>query len=290
MRRRWPAPASGATDTSRALLTIVVRLAGVFAVGIVLTGAATMISAAIPVAAAQGEDLRIVVLEGEDGVNIIGQGTAVPTVVEVRDRNDLPVLGASVVFPARRRWHGDAERRAVAGGVDHERAGTGRSDGEPAGEWGSAAAGERGLPGTDGDGGDRADERCDGDRGGRRSRWRGGYGGRGRGNRGRRGRGDGGGGRRRGGAGGGLGTGGVVGVVAGSVGAVVAGVAVARDAAPAPPVAALRITPNGAGDGELDAVPLRRKRLLGSEPGCSEVLLGVRRRRPGYGGHRHPRV
>ena len=50
-----------------------------------------------------------------------------------------------------------------------------------------------------------------------------------------------------GGAGGGLGTGGVVGVVAGSVGAAVAGVAVARDAAPAPPVAALRITPNGLG-------------------------------------------
>ena len=50
-----------------------------------------------------------------------------------------------------------------------------------------------------------------------------------------------------GGAGGGLGAGGVVGVVAGSVGAAVAGVAVARDAAPAPPVAVLRITPSGLG-------------------------------------------
>ena len=48
--------------------------------------------------ASQEEGLRIVVIEGEDRVNIMGQGTAVPTVVEVRDRNDLPVSGASVVF------------------------------------------------------------------------------------------------------------------------------------------------------------------------------------------------
>ena len=50
---------------------------------------------------AQGQqeaDLRIVVLEGEDSVNIVEQGTAVPTLVEVRDRNDLPVSGASVLF------------------------------------------------------------------------------------------------------------------------------------------------------------------------------------------------
>ena len=37
-------------------------------------------------------------IEGEDSVNIIAQGTAVPTLVEVRDRNDLPVSGASVLF------------------------------------------------------------------------------------------------------------------------------------------------------------------------------------------------
>ena len=49
--------------------------------------------------AAQDLDgLQIVVLEGEDNVNIIAQGTAVPTLVEVRDRNNLPVAGASVVF------------------------------------------------------------------------------------------------------------------------------------------------------------------------------------------------
>ena len=53
---------------------------------------------AIGLARAQDDGLRIVVLEGEDSVNIIAQGTAVPTLVEVRDRNDLPVAGASVAF------------------------------------------------------------------------------------------------------------------------------------------------------------------------------------------------
>ena len=48
--------------------------------------------------AAQDGGLRIVVLDGEDSVNIIAQGTAVPTLVEVRDRNDLPVSGALVLF------------------------------------------------------------------------------------------------------------------------------------------------------------------------------------------------
>ena len=53
---------------------------------------------AIGAARAQDDELRIVVLEGEDNVNIIAQGTAVPTLVEVRDSNDLPVVGASVFF------------------------------------------------------------------------------------------------------------------------------------------------------------------------------------------------
>jgi hypothetical protein len=48
--------------------------------------------------AAQASGLRIVVVEGEDGVNIIQQKTAVRPVVEVRDRNDLPVAGVVVVF------------------------------------------------------------------------------------------------------------------------------------------------------------------------------------------------
>ncbi len=37
-------------------------------------------------------------IEGEEGVNIIQQKSAVQPVVEVRDQNDLPVAGASVVF------------------------------------------------------------------------------------------------------------------------------------------------------------------------------------------------
>jgi hypothetical protein len=42
--------------------------------------------------------LRIVVVEGEDAVNIIQQKTAVAPIIEVRDRNNLPVAGASVTF------------------------------------------------------------------------------------------------------------------------------------------------------------------------------------------------
>jgi hypothetical protein len=44
------------------------------------------------------DELKIVVLEGEDGVNFIKKKTAVRPVVEVRDRNDSPVAGATVVF------------------------------------------------------------------------------------------------------------------------------------------------------------------------------------------------
>lgn len=43
-------------------------------------------------------DLRIVVISGEDAVNIIQQKTAVTPIVEVRDRNNLPVAGAVVTF------------------------------------------------------------------------------------------------------------------------------------------------------------------------------------------------
>ena len=48
--------------------------------------------------AIQEPGLRIVVIEGEGSVNILGQGTPLPTVVEVRDRSDFPVAGASVLF------------------------------------------------------------------------------------------------------------------------------------------------------------------------------------------------
>ena len=43
-------------------------------------------------------ELKIVILEGEDGVNIIKKKTAVRPVVEVRDKNNSPVSGAAVVF------------------------------------------------------------------------------------------------------------------------------------------------------------------------------------------------
>jgi hypothetical protein len=46
----------------------------------------------------QPAPLRVVVIEGEDAVNIIQQKTAVRPVVEVRDRNNLPVSGALVTF------------------------------------------------------------------------------------------------------------------------------------------------------------------------------------------------
>jgi hypothetical protein len=58
-----------------------------------------------PVVALSGQDgrkpsgaLRIVVIEGEDAVNVIQQKTAVAPVVEVRDQNGLPVPGAVVRF------------------------------------------------------------------------------------------------------------------------------------------------------------------------------------------------
>src|SRR5688572_25383858 len=50
---------------------------------------------------AQPAALKIVVIEGEDAVNIIQQKTAVAPLVEVRDRNDLPVAGAVVTFSVR---------------------------------------------------------------------------------------------------------------------------------------------------------------------------------------------
>jgi hypothetical protein len=46
----------------------------------------------------QASDLSIRVLEGEDGVNIIRTKSAVKPVVQVVDRNNLPVAGATVVF------------------------------------------------------------------------------------------------------------------------------------------------------------------------------------------------
>jgi hypothetical protein len=46
----------------------------------------------------QSAALRIVVIEGEDAINVIQQKTAVAPVIEVRDRNNLPVSGVAVTF------------------------------------------------------------------------------------------------------------------------------------------------------------------------------------------------
>src|SRR3989442_3823766 len=46
----------------------------------------------------QAGGLKIVVIEGEDSVNLIDKKTAVKPTVEIRDKNDLPVAGASVRF------------------------------------------------------------------------------------------------------------------------------------------------------------------------------------------------
>src|SRR6186997_2242511 len=54
-------------------------------------------SAQIP-QAASAVGLRIVVVQGEDAVNIIQQKTAVNPIVEVRDRYNLPVAGVAVTF------------------------------------------------------------------------------------------------------------------------------------------------------------------------------------------------
>jgi hypothetical protein len=58
----------------------------------------TLLLPASPNAQSQPAPLRIVVIEGEDAVNVIQQKSAVSPVVEVRDRNDQPVAGAVVRF------------------------------------------------------------------------------------------------------------------------------------------------------------------------------------------------
>ena len=70
-------------------------------------------SLATPRAQQPAPALRIVVLEGEGGVNIIQQKTAVRPLIEVRDRNNLPVSGASVTFTI----GGSGQSAAFAGGA-----------------------------------------------------------------------------------------------------------------------------------------------------------------------------
>jgi hypothetical protein len=45
-----------------------------------------------------GSGLHIVVLKGEDAVNVVKEKTALQPIVEVLDRNNLPVAGAEVLF------------------------------------------------------------------------------------------------------------------------------------------------------------------------------------------------
>jgi PKD repeat protein len=75
------------------------RILWTFALCLALAGPAARPAAQQP--SAQLAALKIVVLEGEDAVNIIQQKTAVAPVVEVRDRNDLPVGGVPVRFAIR---------------------------------------------------------------------------------------------------------------------------------------------------------------------------------------------
>ena len=79
------------------------RTAGAVIVGV--CGSSLLAVGIAQVHAAQSEKaatgLTIVVLEGEGGVNIVRQKTAVVPLVEVRDRNDQPVAGAIVTFTVR---------------------------------------------------------------------------------------------------------------------------------------------------------------------------------------------
>ena len=60
--------------------------------------ASLVVMATAATAEAQPAAFKIVVIEGEDAVNIIQQKTAVRPIVEVRDRNNLPVAGVLVTF------------------------------------------------------------------------------------------------------------------------------------------------------------------------------------------------
>ena len=55
-------------------------------------------STATPMDKPAGENLKIVVIEGEDGVNTLKEKIIVKPVVEVRDGWNLPIAGAAVTF------------------------------------------------------------------------------------------------------------------------------------------------------------------------------------------------
>jgi hypothetical protein len=80
------------------MLTVPARLS---ALVVVVFGFAIVTIAAQQPAGPQVAGLKVVVIAGEDAVNIIQQKTAVAPIVEVRDRNDQPVAGAAVNFAIR---------------------------------------------------------------------------------------------------------------------------------------------------------------------------------------------
>src|SRR5688572_18856041 len=74
---------------------------------------AVLLTAIVALDAQQSRDLKIIVLAGEGAVNIIQPQTAVRPLVEVRDRNNLPVAGATVTFSI----GGSGSGAAFAGGA-----------------------------------------------------------------------------------------------------------------------------------------------------------------------------
>jgi hypothetical protein len=75
--------------------------------------ATLLLTAVVALDAQQAPALRIIVLAGEAAVNIIQQKTAVSPLVEIRDRNNLPVAGATVTFSI----GGGGSGAAFAGGA-----------------------------------------------------------------------------------------------------------------------------------------------------------------------------
>src|SRR4029453_10523924 len=69
-------------------------------------------AAAAQTAVSKSAALTIVVIAGEDAINVIQQKTAVAPIVEVHDRNDQPVSGALVAFTI-----GKSNAATFAGGM-----------------------------------------------------------------------------------------------------------------------------------------------------------------------------
>lgn len=65
---------------------------------LLLSTVLVLVSAIVNAQPSPPDGLRIVVIAGEDAVNVVQQRTAVAPIVEVRDRNNLPVPGAVVTF------------------------------------------------------------------------------------------------------------------------------------------------------------------------------------------------